>query len=72
VAQQALCNALGASDLHWVWAIDATSGPRFRFVRRQVNGKSRERSLISSTKVPTALDTSDVVRELRDPTSWPT
>jgi hypothetical protein len=21
-------NALGVSDLHWVWAIDATSGPR--------------------------------------------
>jgi hypothetical protein len=39
VAQQALCNALGASGLHWVWAIDATPGPRLRFVRRQVNGK---------------------------------
>jgi len=33
VAQQALCNALGASGLHWVWAIDAASGPRLRFVR---------------------------------------
>ena len=32
MAQQALCNALGVSDLHWVWAIDATSGPRLRFV----------------------------------------
>ena len=31
VAQQALCNALGASGLHWVWAIDATSGPRLSF-----------------------------------------
>ena len=29
--QQALCNALGASGLHWVWAIDATSGPRSLF-----------------------------------------
>jgi hypothetical protein len=31
VAQQAPCNALGASGLHWVWAIDATSGPRLSF-----------------------------------------
>jgi len=27
VAQQVLCNALGASGLHWAWAIDAASGP---------------------------------------------
>jgi hypothetical protein len=31
VAQQALCNALGASGLHWVWAIDAASGSRLSF-----------------------------------------
>jgi hypothetical protein len=31
VAQQALCNALGVSDLHWVWAIAASSGPRLFF-----------------------------------------
>ena len=32
-SKPALCNALEVSDLHWVWAIAATSGPRFRFVR---------------------------------------
>jgi hypothetical protein len=31
VAQQALCNALGATGLHRVWAIDASSGPRLLF-----------------------------------------
>jgi hypothetical protein len=33
VAQQVLCNALGASGLHWAWAIDAASGPWLRFIR---------------------------------------
>jgi hypothetical protein len=30
--QQALCNAIGTSGLHWVWAIAAASGPRLLFV----------------------------------------
>ena len=45
VAQQALCNALGASGLHWVWAIAASSGSRLLFFRahRAVSCPSRER-----------------------------
>jgi hypothetical protein len=42
VAQQALCNALGASGLHWVWAIDATSGPRLSFQDGRVAPISRQ------------------------------
>jgi len=26
-------NSLGVSELHWVWAIAASSGPRLRFDR---------------------------------------
>jgi hypothetical protein len=41
VARQALCNAPGASCLHWVWAIDASSGSRLSFQGGRVAPVSR-------------------------------
>ena len=59
VAQQALCNALGASGLHWVWAIAATPGSRLIFVRehRAISSHQgeRPRSDGSNEKSPGAL-----------------
>jgi hypothetical protein len=44
VAQQVLCNALGASGLHWVWAIDAASGSRLFFWTSESRSRHVERS----------------------------
>ena len=43
---QHLCNALGVSGLHWVWAIDAASGPRLRFVRTHRAISSQQASVL--------------------------